>query len=307
MSRSNGWPPPPSVSALVILIVLSVLTPEMGGTIWQENISPKIRITQLNAGDVHRFSGNTTHSDHFKLLEVDGDSLLVGARNIVYNISLGTLEENKRLEWYSNDDDVRLCKLKGKSTEACQNYVRVLAKKSDNVLLVCGTNAYKPRCRDYSITPSDYQMSAENSGEGLCPYDPTHNSTAVFADDHLYVATVAQFSGADPLIYRSPLRTEQFNPKHLNAPNFVNSLRHEEHVYFFFRESAVEYLNCGKRVYSRVARVCLKDKGGPHKFRNHWTSFAKARLNCSVSGDLPFYFDEIQSTTGIVKGVYNGR
>lgn len=37
------------------------------------------------------------------------------------------------------------------------------------------------------------------------------------AEDNLYVATVAQFSGADPLIYRSPLRTEQYNPKHLNG------------------------------------------------------------------------------------------
>lgn len=27
-------------------------------------------------------------------------------------------------------------------------------------------------------------------------------------------------------------------------------------VFFFFRESAVEYINCGKNIYSRVARVC---------------------------------------------------
>ena len=30
-----------------------------------------------------------------------------------------------------------------------------------------------------------------------------------------------------------------------------------EHVYFFFRETAVEYINCGKAVYSRVARFGL--------------------------------------------------
>ncbi|GIY96805.1 semaphorin-1A [Caerostris extrusa] len=49
-----------------------------------------------------------------------------------------------------------------------------------------------------------------------------------------------------------------------------------------------------KAVYSRVARVCTKDKGGPHKFRNRWTSFLKARLNCSLPGEFPFYFNEIQ-------------
>ena len=45
-------------------------------------------------------------------------------------------------------------------------------------------------------------------------------------------------------------------------------------------------------VYSRVARVCKDDSGGEKK---SWTSFLKSRLNCSVPGDIPFYFDEIQS------------
>lgn len=65
-------------------------------------------------------------------------------------------------------------------------------------------------------------------------------------------------------------------------------------VYFFFRETAVEYINCGKAVFSRVARVCKYDRGGPHRFRNRWTSFLKSRLNCSVTGDFPFYFNEIR-------------
>lgn len=47
-------------------------------------------------------------------------------------------------------------------------------------------------------------------------------------------------------------------------------------------------------VFSRVARVCKWDKGGPHRFRNRWTSFLKSRLNCSVQGDFPFYFNEIR-------------
>ncbi|XP_035229472.1 semaphorin-1A-like isoform X2 [Stegodyphus dumicola] len=199
-----------------------------------------------------------------------------------------------------------MCTMKGKSEEECQNYIRVLARKSEDTILVCGTNAFKPLCRVY-ILDADYSQKGEKSGEGLCPYDPTHNSTAIFADGDLYVATVAQFTGADPLIYRQPLRTEQFNWKHLNAPNFVSSVHHDEFVYFFFRETAVEYINCGKTVYSRVARVCTKDKGGPHKFRNRWTSFLKARLNCSIPGEFPFYFNEIQSTTNVVTGKYSGK
>ena len=49
-------------------------------------------------------------------------------------------------------------------------------------------------------------------------------------------------------------------------------------------------------VYSRIARVCKHDRGGPHKFRYRWTSFLKARLNCSVAGDYPFYFNEIRKS-----------
>ena len=55
-------------------------------------------------------------------------------------------------------------------------------------------------------------------------------------------------------------------------------------------------MNCGKIVYSRVARVCKNDEGGSHKFRNRWTTFLKSRLNCSISGEFPFFFDEIQGT-----------
>jgi hypothetical protein len=30
------------------------------------------------------------------------------------------------------------------------------------------------------------------------------------------------------------------------GPDFVKTLQDEEYVYFFFREQAVEYINCGK-------------------------------------------------------------
>ena len=67
-----------------------------------------------------------------------------------------------------------------------------------------------------------------------------------FADGELYAGTVADFSATDPLILKQKLRTEQYDLKHLNEPHFVGSLEDEDHVYFFFRESAVEFMNCGK-------------------------------------------------------------
>lgn len=281
---------------------------------WQENIVPKRRIT-LRDNEVHSFRGNESSIDYFKYLDRDGDSLLLGARNVVYNISLSTLKENRRLEWYSSGETISLCKYKGSSEHACQNYIKVLAKLADDRILVCGTNAYKPKCRSYQYGPThNYLVLSEKSGEALCPHDPSHSLTTTFygsardrTEKNLYVATVGAFNGADPMIYREPLRTEQYNPMHLNAPTFISSFPHGSHVYFFFRETAVEYINCGKAIYSRIARVCARDNGGPHNLRNMWTTYTKARLNCSIPGDFPFYFDEIQATSEMIKGSYGGR
>ena len=39
-------------------------------------------------------------------------------------------------------------------------------------------------------------------------------------------------------------------------PNFVGSFDVGDYVYFFLRETSVEYMNCGKAIFARVARVC---------------------------------------------------
>ncbi|OXB65581.1 hypothetical protein ASZ78_015041, partial [Callipepla squamata] len=158
------------------------------------------------------------------------------------------------------------------------------------------------------------------NGVARCPYDPRHNSTAVITSrGELYAATVIDFSGRDPAIYRSlgnvpPLRTAQYNSKWLNGkvlwviyeqenllikdtnkPNFIAAYDIGLFTYFFFRENAVEH-DCGKTVYSRVARVCKNDIGGRFLLEDTWTTFMKARLNCSRAGEIPFYYNELQST-----------
>lgn len=66
-------------------------------------------------------------------------------------------------------------------------------------------------------------------------------------------------------------------------------------MYFFFREHAVEYINCGKAIYSRIARVCKNDRGGKYMISQNWATYLKARINCSIASEFPFYFNEIQS------------
>ena len=45
-----------------------------------------------------------------------------------------------------------------------------------------------------------------------------------------------------------------------SAPDFVNALEDEEHVYFFFREAAVEHINCGKVSDLEWASISKKKK-----------------------------------------------
>ncbi|XP_049610538.1 semaphorin-5B isoform X3 [Syngnathus scovelli] len=216
----------------------------------------------------------------FSQLAVDlsRKQIIVGARNFLFSLSL---------------DNASLIQ------EECQNYVRVLLL-SGRTLVTCGTNAFTPVCTTRQIDNISQVLDTVN-GVARCPYDPRHNSTAMISEmGELYAATVIDFSGRDPVIYRSlgnmqPLRTAQYNSKWLNEPQFVSAYDIGRFAYFFLRETAVEN-DCGKMVFSRVARMCKNDMGGRFLLEDTWTTFMKARLNCSRSGEIPFHYNELQST-----------
>nr|XP_044994129.1 semaphorin-6C isoform X2 [Jaculus jaculus] len=236
-------------------------------------------------------------------------TLLVAARDHVFSFDLQAQEEgeglvpNKFLTWRSQD--VENCAVRGKLTDECYNYIRVLVPWDSQTLLACGTNSFSPVCRSYGIT-SLQQEGEELSGQARCPFDATQSNVAIFAEGSLYSATAADFQASDAVVYRSlgprpPLRSAKYDSKWLREPHFVHALEHGDHVYFFFREVSVEDARLGRVQFSRVARVCKRDMGGsPRALDRHWTSFLKLRLNCSVPGDSAFYFDVLQALTGPV-------
>ncbi|XP_036707058.1 semaphorin-5B isoform X5 [Balaenoptera musculus] len=231
-------------------------------------------------------------------LDPSRNQLIVGARNYLFRLSLANVSLLQATEWASNEDTRRSCQSKGKTEEECQNYVRVLIVTGRKVFM-CGTNAFSPVCSSRQVGNLSRTVEKIN-GVARCPYDPRHNSTAVISSQgELYAATVIDFSGRDPAIYRSlgrrpPLRTAQYNSKWLNEPNFVAAYDIGLFAYFLLRENAVEH-DCGRTVYSRVARVCKNDMGGRFLLEDTWTTFMKARLNCSRPGEVPFYYNELQS------------
>uniref|UniRef100_A0ACB8EUY8 Uncharacterized protein n=1 Tax=Sphaerodactylus townsendi TaxID=933632 RepID=A0ACB8EUY8_9SAUR len=174
-------------------------------------------------------------------------------QNAVYAIHLDT--EHKGAIYYINEE--------------CQNYIKILVKKSDRELLICGTHAFEPRCV-YQEVDTLASIGKEFSGKGLLPFDGKQTNIALFAD-----------------------------------PQFIHVVEYGDYIYLFFHELSLEYKNVAKVILPRVARVCKNDMGGKRILQKQWTSFLKARMICSVQGDMPFYFNVLRSVTDIVK--INGR
>uniref|UniRef100_A0A667XJ38 Semaphorin 6B n=1 Tax=Myripristis murdjan TaxID=586833 RepID=A0A667XJ38_9TELE len=192
-----------------------------------------------------------------------------------------------------------------KSFDECRNFMKVLLSRQGG-LFVCGTNAFNPLCANY--TGDTLEMVGETiSGMARCPYDPKHANVALFAEGNLFTATVTDFLAIDAVIYRSlgdspALRTVKHDSKWFREPYFVSAVEWGPHIYFFFREMAMEFNYLEKVVVSRVARVCKRDLGGSQRvLEKQWTSFLKARLNCSVPGDSHFYFNLLHSTSPIIR------
>uniref|UniRef100_A0A3Q3DUI5 Sema domain, transmembrane domain (TM), and cytoplasmic domain, (semaphorin) 6Ca n=1 Tax=Hippocampus comes TaxID=109280 RepID=A0A3Q3DUI5_HIPCM len=195
--------------------------------------------------------------------------------------------------------------------DECYNYIKVLVPRDDETLFVCGTNAFNPACRNYKTSTLE-QVGSDLPGQARCPFESGQSNAGTFADGDFYSATVTDFLASDAVIYRSlgdgrpVLRTVKYDSKWLREPRFLHAVEYGRFVYFFLSEIAVEYTTLGKVVFSRVARVCKNDNGGsPRVLDKHWTSFLKARLNCSLPGESLFYFDVLQSLTGVLQ--INGR
>ena len=61
--------------------------------LWRNQFSSQIFLLFVS-GFIRRFSGDKSNANFFKILGNDEKSLLIGARNVVYNVSLPNLEEN---------------------------------------------------------------------------------------------------------------------------------------------------------------------------------------------------------------------
>lgn len=303
----------PLTITLWILALLTVASPVKGQAL-KKTIPEHIR--EFTCGKLY-----------YRTFYVDAkkDIIYIGAMNRLFKVNLSNVNRSRcdadSLVVAPHSDAVKNCVNKGKPEQYdCHNHIRVIQPIGDgSKMYVCGTYAHDPR--DFVFQVNQTHMNVVNypgtgNGAAKCPFDPEDNATAVWVErgnpgglSGLYSGTVAEFSKADTVIFRTSLynlnnndtpafqfkRTVKYDSKWLDKPQFAGSFDIGEFVFFFFRESAVEYINCGKNIYSRVARICKSDVGGRNILSTNWASYLKARLNCSIPGEFPFYFNEIQN------------
>ncbi|XP_062836924.1 semaphorin-4F [Anolis carolinensis] len=274
---------------LAFLLLLFLLgSPPTAALEWPPRI---LRLFPEVSRAAQRFSAEG--ASNFSVFQVDAHTLYVGARDAIYALTLGSISQRpKKISWMVLKDHRDSCTQKGKKEAECQNFIRILQFVNQSHLLVCGTFAFDPRCGYIKL--SDFRsVEHMESGRGRCPFEPLQPSTAIMADGALYVATVGNFLGTEPLISRDTRNPAEvirtvISMTWLNDPEFVASAfvregkdGEDDKIYFFFTETAREYDFYEKVKVARVARVCKGDLGGQKTLQKRWTTFLKAQLYCS--------------------------
>uniref|UniRef100_A0A183C4S7 Semaphorin-1A n=1 Tax=Globodera pallida TaxID=36090 RepID=A0A183C4S7_GLOPA len=277
-----------------------------------DNLNPRPRQIVNEVGSTPRFQSPSRSQDQFLLIDANANSILVGARDALFNLSSTKLESRHSIHWKAPGQTIEECHMKGKSESECHNFIRVASQLSNGQVLVCGTHAFSPQCREYEFSQAESRFveRSQFNGQGISPYDPRQNATFAYSDEMnaIFIGAISDFSATDPLIYRRKLskgetmRTQK-DDRVLDDPHFVGSFVYRTFVYFWYRERAADAQDNNREAqyYARVGRVCADDPGGPSPAQDRWSSFLKARLNCSIPGETaPFYFNEIQAISAPV-------
>ncbi|KAI5098328.1 semaphorin-4B isoform X1, partial [Silurus meridionalis] len=277
-------------------------------------VSPMSLIPDTEDRPAKRFSPAGVFNFSSLLLNPEDNTLYIGAREVLFALNLSDisrLQLHRNFTWGTPERKREECSFKGKNLHTdCFNYIKILLPVNNTHLYVCGTYAFSPTCA--YITTADFSLVQSSSGEILtedgrnrCPYNPEYKSTAIMADGELYAATVSNFQGNEPIIYKSfgqgtTLKTEN-SLNWLQDPAFVgsafiqeslpkgNAVGDDDKIYFFFSEAGKEFDFFDNTIVSRIARVCKGDKGGERVLQKKWTTFLKAQLLCSLPEDgFPF-------------------
>ncbi|KAL1443952.1 hypothetical protein MTO96_030110 [Rhipicephalus appendiculatus] len=266
-------------SILWSFVVAAALVPSVTAT-WERQLEPKLFIEEYP----------------HQLVRV----------NYLYNLSVHTLDQAGNISWTASGSTNPVCTDQAvPNDQNCANFIRVARHLSSQSLLVCGTNAYSPRCREYKYDPAqrNYTWKTDVDGQSICPQDRNSSAAVLFVNNRQIAALSARAGvpTVPAVLEAKPLRTRPEDATQLAADaEFVGAFAFDDHAYFFLTETAPEKDHCGPRTAATVARVCVNDPGGapPHDWM--WTTLQKVRLHCSLNGTKPFVFTDIAAVSPIM-------
>jgi hypothetical protein len=99
----------------------------------------------------------------------------------------------------------------------------------------------------------------------------------------LFVGTVADFSGMDPLIYREPLRTEQYDATNLNGKSIQKSISSSPHHDIFSSPCKMSTLCVSTGIHrnrDRFVSEIYESNCGTSLFPNTGWSHIQRNVSC---------------------------
>uniref|UniRef100_A0A452HDX0 Sema domain-containing protein n=1 Tax=Gopherus agassizii TaxID=38772 RepID=A0A452HDX0_9SAUR len=217
------------------------------------------------------------HENLITLYHEEGNSsLLVGAEGKLYYFNFES--SSSHVEDFPEQDSGACQK-----PEEEKNYLTFIGKYHD-ALLICGTNACKPTCWNLAD-----RNKSEVAAQGLAPFVRNQNSLVLVDGEAIYsTISLHQHNGKIPRfrqvrgtgeLYTSD--TVMQNPEFVKATVIKQDERHDDKIYYFFREDNPDRSPEAPLKVSRVAQLCKGDKGGTSSLSaSKWTTFLKATLVC---------------------------
>ncbi|CAF0729646.1 unnamed protein product [Brachionus calyciflorus] len=309
----------------------------------------KINTTDIENDQVKMFESVYSSRDYFQLLssnrnnnfdidDLSNPSILIGARNYLYQLKLPELDIISNQTWTSSQIDTINCLNRSiiSNKDECDNYIKLYLKINENVFKICSTNALNPKCRFYGLKNIDSEFSDkkfeksyiinETSGIGQAPLKAYESKYAYnFVNERLYTANSIDlnrfFTSINGLYDQDRISTNVDDNNWINRADFVSTFTNDNRIFFIFNEDATNLddnsdFRAPQRI-SQIAHVCQNDRGAPlNSLRNIWTTYLKAKLSCvydpsSNSAFIPetysptyqksslFYFDEIKSVSDL--------
>ena len=263
----------------------------------------------------------------------DDALLLVATKNNLYSFNTLPRLELKQHECIKpNNASIQQCLIDNSQPESeCVNHIRILQQipqdalrgktaledRFNDTILVCGTNAFYPKCTVHkrtNIKEWSYLTDSTTIDDGFSPYSTNLHSIGLLATNRKFYTgsffgkfnTKRRIAVAPrPLMGDSNFVTSTFD----NSPlwlsqqigtKFISLYEIGEYVYYFVREPAFEVDEGKTVIYSRVIRICKTDEGITEMTQFlRFRTFQKARMTCPhIDNNIApkYYYDDVSST-----------